>query len=187
VAAALNQLVAELELADRARSEWLAHTAVTRDASERAEAELAARGAAMGDNADDAVTAEDWLAAHRAEQADSDLRRPITEEHDLAEIAQQRAMDTEPVLDDVAYQPETAIADVRDQTAEDVLDGPGRVPESSEARRAVLRAQATLAEIEQRRSVEQQRASEEQRVSQLQRWSVDDARVAADDHADAAF
>jgi hypothetical protein len=102
---------------------------VTRDGAERAEAELATRGAAMGDNAEDAVTAEDWLAAHQAEQADSDSRRPITEQHDLADVPRQRATDGASARDNVASQSETAIADLRDQVAEDLLDESGLVPE----------------------------------------------------------
>ena len=68
----------QLQQLDDARARWLAHTAGTRAAAERAEAVLAER------HADDAepepvVTAEEWLAAHRAADAEDERHREITE------------------------------------------------------------------------------------------------------------
>ncbi|MEP6651347.1 MAG: AAA family ATPase, partial [Lapillicoccus sp.] len=86
--------VAELQAIDDARAEWLAHTAVTRDAALRARDELATRGAPVGAEAEDAVTADEWLTEHRADAARTDVDRPVTAEHDLADIVEQRARDT---------------------------------------------------------------------------------------------
>jgi len=75
LADALKIRVAELSIADDARAEWLAHTAVTRDAAQRATAELVVRRAPVGAEADDAVTASEWLAAHTADQPRPTLAR----------------------------------------------------------------------------------------------------------------
>jgi len=184
VAASLEVRVEELELADQARSQWLAHTAVTRDAAERAEAELVARNVPVGIGAEDAVTAEEWLAAHRAEQADEEVTRPITAEHELADVTERLAIDVDSVAIGTESQPETAVADLRKAEIDDVVDEPGRVPEASESRTAVLRAQAALAEITQRRTLDRRRVEEEERVKQLRNWSVDDALTSAEDRAD---
>ena len=92
LAQALDQRAHELAEADEVRSAWYAHTAQTRAAAERAAAELAAR------RANDAteprpVTAEEWLAAHNAEARVEDPYRPVTDEHDLSDTAEQRARD----------------------------------------------------------------------------------------------
>jgi hypothetical protein len=67
----LTARASELAELDDARSRWLAHTAETRAAAERAKAELAAR------HADDVapepeVTAQEWLATHRQAVADEE-------------------------------------------------------------------------------------------------------------------
>jgi hypothetical protein len=183
IADALDLQVRQLERADQARARWLLHTAVTRDAAERARAELAARGVPLDSDADGAVTAEEWLAAHRAEQADADKHRPITDEHDLAEVADQRTVDIASGVDVEASTAtaETAMPDIREAPAEPVVDAPGHIPQAAESEAAVKRAQAALAEIEHRRTMDQQRAAEERRVSQLNHWAADDARSSAAD------
>lgn len=89
LAQALDARAAELTIADEARAVWWAHTAETRAAAERAEQELEARGL---DNRDDGPTPEEWLDIDR-ETAD-DEHRDVTDEHDLADVAQQRDADT---------------------------------------------------------------------------------------------
>jgi hypothetical protein len=158
--------VADLEAADAARSKWLVHTAVTRDAAERAEAELASRGIPRSADADDAVTADEWLAAHQAEQTEADEHRMITE-HDIAGDASV-----------------VGIPEARELPAEELVDEPGRVPDATETAIAVRRAQAALAEIEQRRTLDERRAQDERRATQLTQWATEDADVA--DRADAA-
>ena len=157
----LAERVGQLEIADDARARWLVHTAVTRDAADRARAELAARGVPIAAEADDAVTAAEWLAAHRAEQAESDRHRPITADYDLADAATPPAIQTGP-------------ADIREQTREEFVDEEGLVPDAAQSRAAVRRAQAALAEIEQRRGLDERRVAEERRAQQLIRWAADD-------------
>jgi conjugative relaxase-like TrwC/TraI family protein len=186
VADVLELRVAELHVADDARARWLAHTAVTRDAAQRAEAELATRGlsASTGPNG---VTAAEWLTEHAADQAEADAIRPITDDHDLAEIVERRAADVDVVR---AGPPlpasETALSDLRESPAQDMADEPGRIPDAAESRAAVQRAQATLAEIEQRRVLDERQVAEEQRASQLNLWAADDAQTSAAERVDVA-
>jgi hypothetical protein len=81
LAEVLDQRAVELQSVDDARARWLAHTAGTRAAGERAQAELALRHA--GEEPEPAATAEAWLATHRADQAEEDRHREITEEYEL--------------------------------------------------------------------------------------------------------
>ncbi|MGW1341337.1 MobF family relaxase [Kribbella sp. NPDC002412] len=90
LAQALEARAAELQVADDARAVWWAHTAETRANAERAEAELEARGI---DNSDDGPTPEELLDTIDAEAAE-DEHREVTDEHELADIAQQRDTDT---------------------------------------------------------------------------------------------
>ncbi|MPZ67342.1 MAG: relaxase domain-containing protein [Pseudonocardiaceae bacterium] len=90
----LEQRATELREVDEARGKWLAHTAATRATADRATAELTARGIGR-DEPDDTVTAEEWLAAHRAADAAEDHHRVITDEAELADVDQHRAADEE--------------------------------------------------------------------------------------------
>ena len=182
----LHARVDELTAVDQARSRWLVHTAVTREAADRARAELAARGAAVGSEAGDAVTPTEWLAAHQAEQAEADLHRPITSEHDLADIGRQRDSDVAATTP-AGHAAGTDVPDARDRRAADIPDERGRVPTAEDSAAAILRAQEALREIEQRRQLDQRRVDEEDRVRQLTRWAADDALSAADMQADAVI
>jgi hypothetical protein len=172
----LEDLVVRLTEADRARSHWLLHTAVTRDAAERAHAELAARGAAVGDEAADAVTPAEWLAAHRSEAVEADQHRPITDENDLTEVVEQRRADVA-LTPPAASAAETAVPDIRDRQSADMPDERGRVPDFADAAEAVRLAQAALREIEDRRRHEHERTKEESLSRQLAHWA-DDTSVA---------
>ena len=186
IADTLELRAAELQIADDARARWLAHTAVTRDAAQRAEAELATRGLSAS-TAADGVTAAEWLAAHRADQVEADAVRPITEGHDLAEVVDRRAADLGTVRTRPSEPaPETNLSDLRESRAQDMADEPGRIPDAAESRAAVRRAQAALAEIEQRRVLDDRRAREEQRANQLTVWAADDACVGAAEKVDIA-
>jgi hypothetical protein len=177
----LTARVAQLEEADHVRSEWLVHTAVTREAADRARAELAARGVPVGAEADDAVTPAEWLAAHSADLVEDDRRRPIVAEHDLADVVDQRAADVAAVTAADDTMAETDVLDARDATAEAVDDVEGVIPTAAECGTAVRRAQAALREIEQRRGAEDRRAETERRAAQLNRWARDDHGHAASD------
>ena len=61
---------------------WFTHTANSREKAHRARTELRARGIDP-DDPDDRVTAEEWLAAHRAEQAEAERTREIREDYEL--------------------------------------------------------------------------------------------------------
>ena len=71
-------------------------------------------------------------------------------------------------------------------TADELVDQPGRIPEAAESQAAVRRAQAALAEIEQRRTFDERRDAEERCAQQLNQWTHDDqaAAEAADHHTD---
>jgi hypothetical protein len=180
VADALEHQVDQLQQADQARAQWLAHTTVTRDTAERARAELAARGAPLDADAEDAVTAEEWLAAHRAEQAEADQHRDISDEHDFAHLADQRTNDVASVAQPIEAA-ETHVPDIRNIPAKHIADKPTRISTADESEAAVRGAQAALAEIEQRRALDEQRTAEERRADQLNQWAADDARSSADD------
>jgi hypothetical protein len=90
LAQVLDAQAAELQIADDARAVWLAHTAATRAAAERASHELEARGI---DNSDDGPTPQQWLAEEAADRVD-DAHREVTAEHEVADIARQRETDT---------------------------------------------------------------------------------------------
>ena len=157
------------------------HTAVTREAADRARAELAARGLPVDAEADDAVTPAEWLAAHAAGQAEDGPSRPVTAEHDLADLVDQRAADLAAAIAPEEPVVETDVPDARDTTAEAVDDVEGAIPSATESETAVRRAQAALREIEQRRAAEDRRAETERRAAQLNRWARDDDRLAAVD------
>ena len=92
LAEALDDRARQLTEADEVRAAWYAHTAETRAAAERAAAELATRQADRPAEPPP-VTAKEWLAAHDAEARAEDPHRPITDDHDLTDTADQRARD----------------------------------------------------------------------------------------------
>jgi hypothetical protein len=162
----------ELVELDDARSAWLAHTASTRAAAERAAAELAAR------HADDtvpelAVTAEEWLEAHRADQADDETHRNIVDtDLDAADQGEPRIDDGN---DDHPDQCEH-VEDIREVAAEEpatVDEDEVRVPSADETAAALGRAHRALAEIKARDEAD---AAEEtaHRADELAQWQAND-------------
>lgn len=140
----LDARAAELQQIDDARAHWLAHTAATRAAGDRARAELALRHA--DETPEPAVTAEEWLAAHRADQAEEDRHREITEDYELDTAARDQ---TEPRRD------------IRDQDGDsDQTEDAVRVPTADETADALTRAQRALAEIEARDVYDAQQEAE---------------------------
>jgi hypothetical protein len=172
----LDAQAAQLQAADDARARWYLHTLETRNAADRARVALGARGVDLDDPAEQ-VTAGEWLAAHRADQADEDTHRAISEA-DLvdAERDQPPAQDAGPVV-------ETAVADVRDTPAADsskAADSAGRhrVPSVDETTAAIAHAQAALAEITARHAEDNLREAEEQaRREQLTYWAREDEQA----------
>jgi len=88
----LDQHATELAAADEARGTWLAHTAATRAAADRATAELTARGI-NATSPDDTVTAAEWLAAHRAAEAAEDPHRHVGDVAELTDTTTTRDRD----------------------------------------------------------------------------------------------
>jgi hypothetical protein len=171
----------ELEAADEARAVWLAHTAETRAAADRARLELSARAA---DSAPvEPVTAEEWLEAHEQHMAAEDVHREITAEHDLTDVVEQRADDIDTVTTRaVGEASETDVTDVREAAAAEtamVDSDEVRVPSAEEAAGIVEQAQRALLEIEARHAVEAQRAAEEAQAAELYRRHTVDATEAA--------
>ena len=163
----LDGRAAELQGLDDARAQWLAHTAGTRAAAERAKAELAAR------HADDAepeqhVTAEEWLASHRDATTEEDRHRAVTE-HDVAD---QHEVEQPQRADDLGEHVDIGRPDLREiaaaeraPVAEDVV----RVPSAAETSDAIERANRALAEMRARDAMDAQEAAEH-RAEELGRW-----------------
>jgi conjugative relaxase-like TrwC/TraI family protein len=177
LAETLDQRISELQQIDEARSHWLAHTAATRAAADRATAELSARRA-TDERVEEPVTAEEWLAAHHANTQAEDPHREITDEADLAEVANRRSRDVHAV-EQPAHR-ETSRSDqpdIRDLAAcEPSTTGEDRVhvPTADDTAESIQRAQRALAEIAQREAADEAREAEETRAAQLARWHVDD-------------
>jgi len=174
---ALAARAASLETADQARTQWYAATAATRDAADRARGALAARGIDL-DDPDERITAEEWLAAHRADHAAEDPHRPITDDAELHDTSEARDRDTVPeptrehgAADHAALTAsdpvlETNVPDIRDVAITDAGEHtdparPHRVPTADDTAAAVARAQAALAELTARRRTDQAREADE--------------------------
>ncbi|MFF4598126.1 MobF family relaxase [Amycolatopsis sp. NPDC001319] len=177
---------AELEAADDARAAWYAHTAETRAAAERAGIELSGRN--VDTSPDPQVTADEWLDAHRAHMAAEDVHRDVTDEHDLADVVNQRTVDTTTTEHDTATEAdeapvvETGVDDVRDSAAEEepVTDSEEvQVPSAEETAEAVDHAQRALREIEARQSIDARHADEEAQSAEMYRRHHDDAAATA--------
>ena len=185
--------IVDLEKADSAWAEWYAHTAVSRDLADRARHELRARGVDL-DSPPDRTTAQEWLDAHRAAQAEHERHAEITEADvpadDSREAVAGRADRRRPV--DV----ETDVVDIRDSSTPDPTEHADpaerrRVPTLDETTKTVHAAQTALAEIAARREAEAaaeaaRAAEEDERMAELHRWSADGDRVADDGRDPAA-
>jgi conjugative relaxase-like TrwC/TraI family protein len=132
-----------------------------------------------------------WHEARQTADADEDRHREIVDEHDLDDIARQRADDHRAVEPrphpDAA---ETNIEDVRDTAAREPRRGDEdqvRTPTASETADSVRRAQRALAEIRARDGTDRKREAQQARSDQLNRWHHRDrdehTRQAAHDDA----
>ena len=195
LAETLDEQAAHLQLVDDARARWLAHTAGTRAAGRRSEAELAAR------HVDDTepeqqVTADEWLDAHREAVVDDDRHRDITEtdmhdattnvnhsnEHQVAEPRDDGA-DTARTADEFAEVPERDIREVAAHEPAPVHEDVVRVPTADETADSLSGASRALAEIRAREVADQQEDAEH-RATELTRWHATDqaAGEATDAH-----
>ncbi|GEL26780.1 hypothetical protein PSU4_57340 [Pseudonocardia sulfidoxydans NBRC 16205] len=166
LASLLDTQILTLDELDRARAEWLAHTAETRARGERAKAELAVR------HADDLepeprVTAEEWLAADAAAREDEDAHRQITA-NDLLELDDQTAHNA---ADDRHAAAESVIGpDIREVAAQEphpIDEDAVRVPTAAETSTALDHARRALAEITARQALDDDATH---RADELQRW-----------------
>ncbi|WP_300008269.1 MobF family relaxase [Pseudonocardia sp.] len=181
-AARLAEQITQLEVADEARARWFTHTAVTRDLAERSGVELKARGVDP-DHPADRTTGPEWLALHRAEQADREREQPVTESDVDERWDDEQLSPTRPPERDRV---ETEFPDVRDVSTMDPTETADpaqrrRVRPVDETTVAVHRAQLSLAEIAQREAADAAReasdaaardATESARRAELTDWST---------------
>ena len=202
-AAKLAERAAQLEIADAARGAWYAATAATRDAAHRARGALQARGVDV-DAEDERVTAAEWLAAHRAEQAAEDEYRVVRDDAELIDAQSSDDVQHDDAAADTAVPPEVAepepawdrtaaerpepvteinVPDIRDVSEPDAAEHSDpaqrhRLPTADETAASVARAQTALAEIAARREADAERetrdAQEADRRDELARWAEQD-------------
>ena len=180
LATVLDQRAKDLERADEIRAHWYAHTAATRAAEQRARDELSTRGIDP-DQPAQATTAEDWITAHRVDQAAEDEHRLVTDESELAEVAEQRDADqcTVDRLPDANANANARIDDVSEQIAAAVAPTQRehgdwtRVPGPDETADTIDRAQRALTELE-RRTAQERGIAERSRSAQLSQWHATD-------------
>ncbi|SCL17774.1 conjugative relaxase domain-containing protein, TrwC/TraI family [Micromonospora nigra] len=165
LAGMLADVEQDMELAAEARAAWFLEVAATREAAERAQAELAARGRDVGGE-DDRVTADEWLAVHAEAMAAEDPHRPVTELDvvDGDQAAEREVVDAPPVVEEVAA----------GSTVE--VDMPAGVPTAAEAAAAVAAARLALAEVADRRSAEAAHAqAEAEQEARQAAWQAEQA------------
>lgn len=124
------------------------------------------------------MSAAEWLAEHTAATRAEDLHLVVTDEAELADVAEQRAADRDALNETPALGvAETNIPDLRHIAATEpkpVEDDAVRVPSADEAANSIARAQRALSEITHRRAIEDVRAADEARSQQLARWHADE-------------
>ena len=153
---ALAQRISDLEIEDTARSVWFAAAASTRDKAHRAEVELGVRGIRVGDPAEQ-TTAEEWMAAHRAEQAAEDAYREVHDEADFTDNDLRKMTGT-------GYAPASLLEAAVSGSSETLTPDPtpprrGVVIDGSAA--SVARARTVLADIHAREHYDHTREAEE--------------------------
>ena len=190
LAKTLDDRAAQLAEADETRAAWYAHTAETRAAAERAAAELTARQADQHPEPPP-VTAEEWLAAQDAAARAEDPYRSISDDHDLADVAEERTRDqreagpAQPPPESAGSAPldirqEAADeADPDKRAARDRAADAVRVPTADETAESVRRAQRALQELKYRQADDARRAEDEAR-DEASRWHADPQTQATD-------
>lgn len=182
----LAEQAKQLADADTVRAQWYAHTANTRAADQRARLELSRRGVDL-DDPSGRVTARELLEAQSLGVEVDDLRREVTAEHDLAEVAAARDEDARVFDDRVSDGAETALVDVREFSqgsvaAQDGLGDWTQVPEAREVAEDVDVSTSASAEVQQRAALDR-RADEDERDRDVDQWretAVDEPVVEQD-------
>lgn len=165
----------QLEQVDKTRAQWVAQTATTRDLAERARATLEGRGMDV-DDPSRKVTGEEWVDAHRAERADSEPHRQVTEDDVHEEPADELA--TGDSVDGPTL--ETQVPDIRDTATKDDSEDrdPAReVPADDAVAEATDKARDTLLELQARHDMDTAHDEELEDVV----WWADDADDVDDD------
>jgi conjugative relaxase-like TrwC/TraI family protein len=153
---ALAQRISDLEIEDTARSVWFAATASTRDKAHRAEVELGVRGIRVGDPTEQ-TTAEEWMAAHLAEQAAEDPHREVHDETDFTDDDLREMTGIDHVPDALV---ETAVCDGSETSTTDPTP-PRRGAVIDQSAASVARARSVLADIHAREQYDHTREAEE--------------------------
>ena len=172
----LDARAAELAEADHARGAWFLHTSGTRGAADRAGAELSKRLTEGRLVEDEPITAEEWLADHRAADAVEDPHRAVTDELDLADVAAQRSADLDLVDDAPVAAQETPAPPAGAPVALDVDEDAIRVPTSEETAATIARARRALTQMEERQQAEERQIADEARADERSRWHMDDVQ-----------
>ncbi|HEY2203332.1 MAG TPA: TrwC relaxase, partial [Pseudonocardia sp.] len=197
----LDDRIGQLEKLERQRGMWLAHTAGTRAAAERAALELANRRA-VDEHSEPEVTAAEWLTARREAEREDEAHREITPadmypadidididtdtdsaELERVEVGRDRAdnddRDQRGVAAERGDESAAMVPDIR-AVAQDEPDPVDehtvRVPTAEETAESIRRAQRALVEIAERDAADQARATEAERAAQLARWHADDTQ-----------
>jgi hypothetical protein len=134
-----------------------------------------------------AVTAEEWFDAHRADQTIEDQHRAITDEHDLAVVAEQRDQARRGAQPESRDAAESSLPDIREQAATEPKRVPRgndndwtRVPTADQTADSITRAQRALSEIRQRDAEDRHREVDQARSRQLNHWHHDDRQAERD-------
>jgi conjugative relaxase-like TrwC/TraI family protein len=165
----LDHQAAQLEELDRAYLRHRVHSAVTRVNGEASAQILADRH--VDDEPEQHVTAEEWLAVHRAALVDDEMSRAITEDdivdHVVSAVSESSVART---VEDVVEPDLREVAAVEPrQTREDET----RVPDADEMLDSAERARRLIHEINAREAYDQW-AQEDERAAELARWHADD-------------
>lgn len=185
-AARVSAQVGQLDESDTRRAEWFEHTAVTRENAHRARDELGARGVDL--KAEPTTTAPEWVEAHRADEAEDELGRPVRDEAELTDAATEQLRAeadelTAPALSDDGQVAETAVPDIRETSTpsdrEYSDEGRGRIPSPAESSAAVDRAHDAVREMAARAELDAR--NEEDRAAQLAAESEQQAQQRVDE------
>lgn len=190
MAARLADIEADLSDVAEQRAQWIAETAATLDAADRAQEELGRRGVDIGAEPD-RVTAADWLAEHQAAMVAEDPHRPVYE----TDVVDEHQAETEQV-GEVSSNVNADTA-TREVAAEVEPDMPAGVPSVVEVEVAVTAATVAADEIADRQSAEHaQRDAENTRQAaeaeasreahhRAEQERIEAERVAEQEYADA--
>jgi TrwC relaxase/AAA domain len=168
----LTGQIERLRELETARGRWLAHTAGTRVAYDRARLELAHRRA-TDEHLEPQISAEEWLAAQAEAMRAEDEYRPITDETDFTDSTDEASGEQA----EWAAPVKTGVLDLREVAETEpapVDEHTVRVPTAQETAASIQRAQRALVEMAARDAADAARMRERERQEQLARWHAED-------------